>query len=154
MFNDILSLQNFKCVSVGFTGSSMGISIYQECELERVLKFLYRGDLIQMFNHGDCIGADAKASFLAKQIGYKVITYPPENNKKRAFIDYSDFVHKEKPYLERNRNIVNDSNFMIACPDKPMNHIRSGTNSTIRYSFKSKKPIIVINSNGATNVFW
>ena len=39
------------------------------------------------------------------------------------------------PYLERNKNIVNAVDFIIAAPDGP-EKVRSGTWSTVRYAKK------------------
>ncbi len=50
-----------------------------------------------------------------------------------------------KPYLQRNRDIVNDCDILIAVPiDKDVEEVRSGTWMTIRLARKAGKQIIII----------
>jgi hypothetical protein len=61
----------------------------------------------------------------------------------RAFNE-ADVLMEEKPYLERNLNIVKNSSILIACPiDKNKEELRSGTWSTIRQAKKAKIPIYI-----------
>lgn len=63
--------------------------------------------------------------------------YPPNNPSLRAF-NKADILMDEKPYLERNLNIVKNSDILIACPiDKNQEILRSGTWSTIRQAKKN-----------------
>jgi hypothetical protein len=51
----------------------------------------------------------------------------------------------EKPYLERNLNIIKYSFVLIACPiDKNKEEFRSGTWSTIRQAKKLNKLIYIL----------
>lgn len=48
-----------------------------------------------------------------------------------------DMLIKEKSYLNRNKDIIDQSDFLIACPqDKEQEVLRSGTWSTIRNAKK------------------
>lgn len=51
---------------------------------------------------------------------------------------------KQKPYLERNTDIVTNSDIIIGCPLDPTKEvIRSGTWSTIRKAKKMNKKIFI-----------
>ena len=54
-----------------------------------------------------------------------------------------------RPYLARNRDIVDASDLMLACPAEQQEVLRSGTWATIRYALKRDKHLIVIHPNGA-----
>ena len=57
------------------------------------------------------------------------------------------YMRKPKPYLERNKDIVDETGLLIATP-KGEEIVRSGTWSTIRYARKNHKKIIIIMPNG------
>jgi hypothetical protein len=126
---------------LGFTGSQLGGTADQLRDLAGLL-LVMRTDETDYFHHGDCIGADAQAHDLAKAAGWKVIIHPPEDPSKRAFCN-GDLVHEPRPYLERNRDIVNATEALIAVPKDPET-LRSGTWSTVRYARKHGRHIIII----------
>ena len=70
-----------------------------------------------IFHHGDCKGADAAAAYLARKIGYYVVAHPPDIKTYRAFVNSHEEV-PQKPYLERNRHIVEASNLILSVPRK------------------------------------
>ena len=45
----------------------------------------------------------------------------------------------QKPYLERNRNIVDNTTMLVAFPNNNKELLKSGTWSTIRYAKKRNK---------------
>lgn len=95
-------------------------------------------------HHGDCIGADAAMHIIARDYLNKVVViHPPTDDAKRAFCKW-DILLGAKPYLDRNHDIVDRSEVMIACPGEHNEVLRSGTWATIRYARKLKKPIIII----------
>lgn len=87
-------------------------------------------------HHGDCIVGDWLAHRIGRELGLRMIGHPPDNPKKRAFCDF-DEIRPEKPYLERNRDIVDETDVLIGMPDGP-ERLRSGTWSTIRYGRKTR----------------
>ena len=99
-----------------------------------------------VFHHGDCIGADELAHQIACKLNFHIVVHPPNNSRNRAFCGKCDEESGEsdsvwwmpkKPYLSRNRDIVDQSNVLIAMPNDPMREeLRSGTWSTIRYARK------------------
>lgn len=139
--------------SVGFTGTQVGMTDMQKVRFKRLLKVLRdtKGRNSIMFRHGDCVGADFDAHLIAMILDYEIVIHPPENPSKRAFCDLGRIskINKEKPYLERNRDIVDNSSMMIACPKEFEEQLRSGTWSTYRYALKNDKKTVIIWPDGS-----
>lgn len=129
-------------MKVGFTGSHLGLSEEQKQVLTRIMQ----PKPIEV-HHGDCIGGDVYFHHVAKNLNLRVVLHPPSNPKSRCFCD-ADYTHKEKPYLDRNHDIVDDTDILIACPATAKEVLRSGTWATIRYAEKKKKTIIFIYPSG------
>lgn len=126
-------------MKLGFTGTQQGATLNQA----RALWSLLRAKDPEEFHHGDCIGADELAHYIARSLGIYVIGHPPTNEKKRAFCDCDEW-REAKPYLDRNHDIVNETHEMVAIPKGPNEELRSGTWATIRYAFKLGTPIAII----------
>jgi hypothetical protein len=128
-------------IKIGFTGNRNGLRSDQK---DQIILLLDKYDNI-IVSHGDCVGSDSdfhklcmdyKEKHTEKQIMIHI--YPPNNPKLRAF-HKADILMEEKPYLERNLNIVKNSKIIIGCPiDKNKEELRSGTWSTIRQARKLK----------------
>lgn len=93
-------------------------------------------------HHGDCIGADAEFHEICIKRwphALHVVLHPPLNPRKRAFCTYSNQSEvPAKDYLERNREIVDAVDEMIAGPKELEEQLRSGTWATVRYARKQK----------------
>lgn len=126
-------------MKIGFTGTQRGMSLRQRDRLSSILS-KYRGE----FHHGDCIGADAESHALAIICGWKVILHPPIDNSKRAFCKGSFYELAPKEYLERNKDIVNNTEGLIVAPYTAIEILRSGTWSTKRYAEKIGKPFEIL----------
>lgn len=133
-------------VSVSFTGTRKEMSPPQEALIMNILK----SEDFTEHHHGDCEGADKQFHNLVVNKFKKTHTnlifiHPPDNPKYRAFCKEGTIL-PEKPYLERNKDIVDSSSLLITTPhkDDEINKQRSGTWSTIRYAKKQKKDIIII----------
>lgn len=122
--------------SLGFTGTREGLSGYQRNVLKAVLKYY------DEVHHGDCVGADDQFDDLAAAAGCSIIIHPPSNPKLRAYCHRKEdgaqrFVHKPLPYLDRNKDIVDDTDRTIGCPKEkyePKPARGQGTWSAIRYA--------------------
>lgn len=125
-------------MKVGFTGTQKGTTSKQIVEL---MDF-FESNQISEFHHGDCIGADYQADLAGKSYDLPIILHPPTNPKKRAFCEGYSEIREEKPYLVRNRDIVDESDMLVACPGGP-EEPRSGTWSTIRYAHKQGKEVLI-----------
>jgi hypothetical protein len=125
---------------IGFTGTSKGMSSYQRQRVSDLLKEL-TPDLVR---HGDCIGADTEFHQIASSLNIKTCIHPPDNDSKRAF-NKSDSILPVKPYLDRNKDIVDMSDMLIATPETSKEALRSGTWSTVRYAKRAGKEVILCN---------
>lgn len=115
---------------VGFTGTREGMTSEQIEGVDNLLM----DDLITSCAHsGDCIGADEMFHKLAKLNGLTSHGHPPLDPSKRAFCQF-DSMEEEKDYHERNHDIVDSSDWLIACPKGYKEELRSGTWMTIRYA--------------------
>ena len=92
------------------------------------------------FHHGGCKGADTEASRIAATLGIHVVCHPPID--KKAIGDYyADKVLPEKEYLDRNRDIVDCTDCLIATPKENFEVVRSGSWYTVRYARKQNKNV-------------
>ena len=126
-------------MKVGFTGTRHSMTINQAETLKEMLEKLSVTEL----HHGDCIGADAQAHKIAKEIGLKVVLHPPTDHKWRAFCQ-ADKEREAKPYLLRNQDIVDETDMLMAAPQTKEEQKKSGTWSTVRYARKKQKPLVLV----------
>ena len=90
-----------------------------------------------VFHHGDCIGADAQAHWLASIMKIDIEIHPPINDYARARCLGAKFVHPEKEFIARNHDIVNAADVVFATPSGAVEKFRgSGTWATMRYANK------------------
>jgi hypothetical protein len=132
--------------AVGFTGTQRGLTFRQYITLEVHLHKFSFSDA--RFHHGDCVGADAEASEIARRLGFRIVAHPPTNVKKRAYVPV-DEVFPPRPYLERNHVIVSVTDILFACPGEVPEQLRSGTWATLRYARKLRKKLCIIFPDGA-----
>ena len=125
------------------TGSRTGIN---SAALEKLIKFL-KDNKIDEAHHGDCVGSDANFHNEASILNIKTVIHPPINNKMRAYCQ-GDESRIVKPYLARNKDIVNETDMLIAFPPTKKEILKSGTWSTIRYAKKINKKVLIIYPDG------
>lgn len=139
---------------VGFTGTQHGTTQPQRDQVDKLFQLLRPSQ----FHHGDCVGADAEAHNRVHNYMYftnalvEIHIHPPIDPKKRAW-KQGDVLHPEKPYLERNWDIVVACEVLIATPHTSVEQKRSGTWSTVRYAKKNGKPVFVILPDGEIKTF-
>lgn len=126
---------------VGFTGTREGMSQHQK---EQFALKIYELSPTE-FHHGDCIGADADAHDIIRAIfpHIKIVIHPPEKSKTRAF-KTGDESRVQAPYIVRDKEIVNETEYLIGAPLIDQEQIRSGTWTTIRYARKTNKPHTIL----------
>lgn len=98
---------------IGFTGTQDGMTPLQYARVWHDLDEVGGPTLIG--HHGDCIGADTQFHRIVRLCGGLISRHPPDDPKKRAFLDY-DWDYLPLPYLERNHGIVVASEALIATP--------------------------------------
>ena len=126
-------------VKIGVTGSRNGMSDEQMKKYIDILSEI--GEVVEL-HHGDCVGVDVQAAFIADEFGMRTVAHPPINESLRAF-HKSDTILPAKDYLDRNRDIVDAVDILVAFPNGPPKH-RSGTWYTIRYAKKVGKETIIM----------
>lgn len=109
---------------------------------------LLDNDIItQISHHGDCIGADVDFHKLSRIQGLRIIGHPPIKVNMRAFCEF-DEIRKPKKFIDRNHDIVNESDWMIFTPSGFIELLRSGTWATIRYSKIKKRDGFIVWPDG------
>ena len=130
--------------TVGFTGTRNGMTFEQK---ETVLALLGTGNVLRAI-HGDCIGADADFDAICKSLGIPRFQRPCTFENMRAHTDATPLA-APKPPMARNRDIVADADWMIACPPNYKRiHKGSGTWATIGFSEKAGCRIVVVFPDG------
>lgn len=129
-------------MKIGITGTRNGGSAYQLKKLENMLEDFGATEL----HHGDCVGIDAQAHEIARTLGLRVVVHPPLNPTMRAWCK-GDVMREPEEYIQRNHNIVDETDYLFAFPDSP-EHWRSGTWATIRWARGQNKPFILTMPNG------
>jgi hypothetical protein len=138
-------------------------------QLAELRKRLSRGEggtdwrMFSEFHHGDCVGADEQAHDMMRVLRARywplrvdIHIHPPGDHRARAFcdaeMDYRELmsvrVWDEKDYLSRNRDIVDNTDLLIACPNGYDFRSHGGTSYTIRYALRKKKPVVIIWPDG------
>lgn len=129
---------------VGFTGTRHGMTQAQMLVVYDKLFSVYAVE----FHHGKCRGADEEACLIADQLDIKTIAHPPLNDYMRSSVE-SDIELPPKGYLPRNRDIVDESDLVIAAPLEHEYVPKSGTWYTLTYAKKRGVPLIVIFPDGS-----
>lgn len=128
---------------IGFTGTRNGLTEWQIGSLAEILA---RYSSITV-HHGDCIGADEDFSAMALFVAECIVIHPPNQGRMRAYCNGDEY-RPMKPYLQRNHDIVDECDILIACPSGP-EVLRSGTWATIRYANKQGKTVYIIMPDGS-----
>jgi hypothetical protein len=131
-------------VWIAFTGTQEGMTARQKRKLRIILECALAYEPRSILSHGDCIGADAEAHGIALDVGLRISIHPPSDPKKRAFCSNEAVLWNPLPYLERNKQIVNGSRFLIVAPKSRKEELRSGTWSTKRYAEKIGVPYLIL----------
>ena len=128
---------------LGFTGTQVGMTAVQYAERREGVAVLEAAP--------SCITAIASVQTRTcivwqQSWGFDGLTSPTENVAKRAWCT-GDAVTEAKPYLARNRDIVDVTTALLATPQGP-EELRSGTWSTVRYARRQTKPLVIVWPNG------
>jgi hypothetical protein len=99
------------------------------------------------FHHGLCIGSDATLHDIARELGYFIVGHPPIDQSRMAD-KTCDRLMPPLTHIKRNHVIVDTVDAMMGTPATEHEVLRSGTWSTIRYSMKTRKRILIIKPDG------
>ena len=131
---------------VGFTGTHRGCTLPQKRALRALMESLLE---VQDLSHGDCVGSDAQAHGIARELGWRIEIHPGKvDASKRAFCKGAARIYPPLPPLDRNHKIVDKVHLMIATPKDFDEELRSGTWATVRYAHKHGKPVKLVLPDG------
>lgn len=145
-------------IKIGFTGTRHGMSGQQCSQFYNVISQIPESYL--ELHHGDCIGADDDAAAIFDDLRnepgespgeMRIVCHPPIDATHRAWNKRADETREPKSHFARNRDIVNETDLLIACPQymEPITpEVRGGTAYTVNYARKQKKRVLVIRPDG------
>lgn len=127
-------------MKIGITGTREGMN---ELQFEAIKLFL-KVNFVEgaEFHHGDCKGVDVEAACLAKEIGYKIICYPPKLTETQGYFG-GDVIHTPAGYLERDRAIVDAVDWLLVVPLQNEWQPKGGTWYTHDYARKKGRPLTI-----------
>lgn len=133
---------------IGFTGTRLGMTDAQRDRVQLILRNALAQGVACTLVHGGCTGADEQADRIAAELGIPRHVRPAMIARYRATLAEGALVVAEpKLPLERNRDIVEDVRYLIACPDGP-ERVRSGTWSTVRHARWCGRRIAIVWPDG------
>jgi len=144
-------------MKIGFSGTRKGFSGFQRRLFKEIIK--ENINKITEFHHGCCKGADTEASWIVKGLSelkedgfrVKIVAHPPINSY--AVGNYfADEIKPRKPFLVRNKNIVNElqkeDDTLLAAPKTKKSTQRSSKRSstwmTIKYAKSLNKNVFLL----------
>lgn len=130
--------------TLGFTGTQRGMTVPQ---LKTVYKYLLEWRPARL-HHGCCIGADSEVNALATVLGIGTIGHPPTDQKKIGVWHGCNEQRKPKPYLDRDLDIVTETESLLAVPYRANEELRSGTWATVRRARILERPVTFVYPNG------
>lgn len=129
-------------MKIGITGTRKGMTPHQFEMVKQYLELQYQPGA--EFHHGDCVGVDAEAALLAREIGYKIIGYPgPDQDGLRAFVE-CDESKEPQSHFKRNRNIVDSCDVLLVVPLQMERQTQGGTWYTYSYAQKKNRQVVLI----------
>jgi len=126
-------------MKIGFTGTREGMTENQKRKLYLFVKPLAPSE----FHHGDCKGSDEEATRIVRPLQWKLHSHPPTVESGRAFT-LADVEYDPKEFLDRNHDIVDETEVLLAAPRTSKEELRSGTWATIRYARKRGKLVVML----------
>ena len=126
-------------MKLGVTGTREGMNDHQKKVVrEHLAKFAAGTEL----HHGDCTGVDVEVAAIAKEFGFHIVCHPPLSKEQQGFFG-GDEMREPKGYLERDRNIVDETDALIVIPLQDQWQPKGGTWYTHDYAKKKRKPVII-----------
>jgi hypothetical protein len=134
-------------MKLGITGTRHGATIEQLRSLNVLIAELKPTEL----HHGDCNGVDAQAAQVARDLlGFdvRIVCHPPADETHRAWTQINDEMRLRLSHFASNRNIVDETDTLIAVPMQAEHQPRGGTWYTYDYALKRGNRVILIRPSG------
>lgn len=145
-------------MKIGFTGTREKLTRAQAEALETTLTPKEYGLHRPIFHHGACKGADSYAATIAWGLNYDVIAHPGKSAHGGdnewlcpIALEHSTEVRETKTHFARNRDIVNETDVLVACPQymEPITSAtKGGTAYTVNFARMQKRPIVIVRPDG------
>jgi len=133
---------------IGISGTREGCTAEQHESFAIMLEHLVNLGGYNELHHGDCQGADEQGHAIATRLNCITVCHPPVSDYMRAYTQNIE-TREEYGYLQRDHNIVKETDVLVACPKgNEKEHYRSGTWTTVRFARQEGKEIILIWPNG------
>lgn len=137
---------------IGFTGTRQGMTELQRLAITKLMMEARRDSDAQWLHHGGAQGADAQAHWIWLSMDGRIHLHPGQDfsgDVVGAELTNWDRSSIAKPFLIRNKDIVNACTLLIATPAQTVNIPRgSGTWATIRYARKIGRPTTILWPDG------
>lgn len=135
-------MTNYK---IGFTGSHHGMTDIQKDNFREIFSWFWRTYLDELeFHQGQCIGADEEALEIVKSLGgVWTVSHPPISTFRQHKLS-CDEVREPKGFIDRNHDIVDEVDVLLAAPRSRKEELRSGTWATVRYARKVIRPLEMV----------
>lgn len=136
---------------IAFTGTRKGMTDKQKVE---VIRFFESNSpkKIKFVRHGGCDGSDDDFHEIAQDY-CNIVVHPGNQQQKEKYMNKPNVTVMEvKPFLVRNRDMVDKIEWVLATPRGFEEELRSGTWMTIRYALKQNKIVHIIFPNGKIEV--
>jgi hypothetical protein len=126
-------------MKIGVTGTREGAN---EQQLLEVIKFMESLGSGHELHHGDCKGVDIQVAAVAKVLGWRIVCHPPKTTEQQGYFG-GDEMREPLGYLQRDRNIVDETEILIVVPLQNEWQPKGGTWYTHDYAKKKNKPVTV-----------
>lgn len=144
-------------IDVGFTGTQHGMTPIQKDRLWSILLYMAP----RFFRLGDCIGADKEAYDIVLRMAWayrswrrpELLGHIPVESNKRARCKY-DVEFTPMPYRERDQQIAENCEIMIAAPRTLEEELRSGTWATARDARRANRSVLILWPDGSHSDLW
>ncbi len=141
-------------MKIGFTGSRNGWTEKQQIACHDILYALLYIHGTEL-HHGDCVGSDHQAHKFILDTAIKIVIHPPIKVEFRAYCGRGVLVNQNnkiewkqpKSYLARNRDIVEDTDVLVATPATDQEV--GGTWYTINWARKLLRHIFIVMPDGS-----
>src|SRR5689334_22924771 len=130
---------------IGFTGTQDGMTDKQKENFIEILTWYFNNFPQGLeFHQGNCIGADEEALRIVQHIdGIWTVAHPPTETRRQHSL-LCDETREPKWFLDRDHDIVDEVNVLLAAPRSRKEELRSGTWATVRYARKKQRPLEMV----------
>lgn len=137
-------------MKLGFSGTREGMTP-QQMKSFKELVFRLNPD---EFHHGSCRGSDVQAARLVRSVLAKCVihAHPSLDARNTESSGVDDVTHPAKQYHARNRDIVDGTDELAACPKEYTERDTGGTWHAVRHARAKMKPRHMIWPDGIEQV--